>query len=147
MNWELKDYNELTKDELYEILMLRCEVFVAEQKCTEAEIDGKDRMCKHLFLRENGDIIACLRILPRGLSYDEPSIGRFAAKKECRGRGIGRDGMKRAIEYIFNEWNETAIRISGQAYLYDFYCSFGFKEVKGPYLEDKIPHYQFLLTK
>ena len=71
MNWNLKTYDELTKDELYDILKLRCQVFVEEQKCTEADLDDKDKSAIHLFAEDHDKTIACLRILPAGLSYPE----------------------------------------------------------------------------
>ncbi len=147
LHWEIKSFDALTKEELYEILKLRFEVFVVEQKCTDLDLDDRDQESIHMFLRENNHMIACLRMLPEGLSYPEASIGRFAVDREFRKQGIGRKGLETAIRYILEEWKESAIRISGQAYLYDFYRSFGFQETKGPYLEDQIPHYQFLLKR
>lgn len=147
MNWKLKDYSDLSRDELFDILKLRCEVFVAEQKCTDLDIDYKDKLSKHLFIRENEEAVVCLRIIPAGISYEEPSIGRFAVRKQYRKNGIGRQGILKAVKYIFEEWKAPAIRISGQSYLTRFYQSFGFTIVKGPYLEDKIPHYEMLLDK
>lgn len=146
MNWELKTYQELTKDELYDILKLRCNVFVAEQKCTEPDLDDKDQSSLHLFAKNEGRIIACLRILPAGLSYPEPSIGRFAVDPSYRKNGLGREAMTRALQYMKTEWHPAAIRISGQAYLQKFYESLGFETVRGPYLEDQIPHYELLLN-
>ena len=32
MRWEIKHFNELNINELYDILCLRCEVFIVEQK-------------------------------------------------------------------------------------------------------------------
>ncbi len=147
MNWEIKDYSELTKDELYGILKLRFRVFVIEQNCTELDLDDKDQVSKHLFVREGEEIIACLRIIPAGISYEEASIGRFAVSRSHRKNGLGRRGMQTAIDHIFSEMGEPAIRISGQAYLRDFYQSLGFRVTKGPYMEADIPHYQLLLKR
>ena len=145
MEWLTKKYEELTVDELYEILRLRAEIFVVEQDCVYQDLDGKDKKSVHLFLNdENGEIIACLRMIPAGISYEEPSIGRFVVKESERFKGIGRKAMEIAIEYIKNEFHSTAIRISGQAFLRGFYESLGFAVVKEPYLEDDIPHYEML---
>ena len=43
MEFTVKKYNQLTVDELYELLKLRCAVFVVEQNCPYQDIDGKDR--------------------------------------------------------------------------------------------------------
>ena len=146
MNWNLKTYDELTKDELYDILKLRCQVFVEEQKCTEADLDDKDKSAIHLFVEEQGKTIVCLRILPAGLSYPEASIGRFAIAKDYRGQGLGREAMNRSLQYMTQEMKVPAIRISGQAYLQKFYEDLGFETIRGPYLEDQIPHYEMLLS-
>ena len=52
--------------------------------------------------------------------------------------------MKIAIDFIKNEFNENAIRISAQLYLLEFYKSVGFLPVSEPYLEDNIPHIEML---
>lgn len=52
--------------------------------------------------------------------------------------------MKKAINFIVNDLNKSKIRLSGQAYLIDFYQNLGFKRVSEVYLEDGIDHYEFL---
>ncbi len=146
--WTTKSFRELTIDELYEIIKLRSEVFMVEEGCRELDVDGKDKECLHRCVWENGELVAYIRILPPGLAYKEPSMGRFVVRKSYRGKGLGREGLTTAIEYVFRLYpNETYIRISGQAYLRKFYESLGFAVTKGPYYEDKIEHYELLLEK
>lgn len=146
MEWIFKSFEELTNEELYAVLKLRFEVFVIEQNCLDIDPDGKDKVSMHLMLEDDGKIIGCARILPPKVSYDEPSIGRIALDKSYRGKGLGREIVQKCIDFIHNIMKIREIRISGQAYLLDFYKSFGFVVAKGPYLEDKIPHYQMLLS-
>lgn len=146
MEWIFKSFDELTNEELYAVLKLRFEVFVIEQECLDIDPDGKDKVSIHLMLEDDGKIIGCARILPPKVSYDEPSIGRIALDKSYRGTGLGREIVQKCIDFIHNIMKIREIRISGQAYLLDFYKSFGFVVAKGPYLEDKIPHYQMLLS-
>ncbi len=146
MEWIFKSFDELTNEELYAVLKLRFEVFVIEQNCLDIDPDGKDKVSMHLMLEDDGKIIGCARILPPKVSYDEPSIGRIALDKSYRGKGLGREIVQKCIDFIHNIMKIREIRISGQAYLLDFYKSFGFVVAKGPYLEDKIPHYQMLLS-
>ena len=145
MEWIIKSFYELTNDELYDILRLRFEVYVIEQNCLDIDPDGKDKPSMHLIMKDNGRVVGCSRILPPNVSYEEPSIGRIVLDKAYRGNGLGRELVQRSIDYIKNVMKISEIRISGQAYLLDFYKSFGFLVTKGPYLEDKIPHYQMLL--
>ncbi len=147
MRWLVKDYNGLTKDELYDILKLRSEVFLVEQKCLEPDVDGRDVFCEHMYAIEGDAIVSYMRILPPGLVYREPSIGRVLVRRSWRGRGMGRDGLSRAIGYTFTEYGSDAIRISGQAYLLKFYESLGFTATSDIYYEGGIPHYELLLKK
>ena len=52
--------------------------------------------------------------------------------------------MKKAMKFILNDLCKNKIRLSGQAYLTDFYEGLGFKKVSEEYLEDGIEHYEFL---
>ncbi|WP_458404785.1 GNAT family N-acetyltransferase [Methanobrevibacter sp.] len=144
MEWILKKFNQLTPDELYEIIKLRVEIFIVEQNCPYQDLDDKDLVSYHLFLKDNDEIIAVLRIIPEYVSYDEMSIGRVVVKKTHRGRGIAKSMMKKAMEFIVNDLGKNSIRLSGQAYLTDFYQELGFKKVSDEYLEDGIKHFQFL---
>jgi ElaA protein len=146
MNWTIKSFEELTNLELYNILAARCEVFIVGQGAYQ-DPDGVDIVCDHLYAREGDEIAAYCRIVPAGVKYAEASIGRVIAPEKYRGRGLGRALMERAIAYLTEELGETAIRISGQAYLQRFYESLGFKTVSEPYLEDDIPHLEMLYQK
>lgn len=144
MKCKLKEFTELTTEELYEILKLRAEVFVVEQNCPYQDLDDKDQSSYHLFLEDNGQIIAVLRILPENVAYKEMAIGRLIVKKSYRGKGISRKMMARAMEFITEDLGKEKIRLSGQAYLSDFYQSLGFEKVSEMYLEDGIEHFEFL---
>jgi len=144
MKWEIRKFNELSGDEVYEILKLRSEIFVVEQECIYEDCDGKDKNSYHLFAKENGQIILYLRILEKGISYDEISIGRVLIYKEYRGKGLAKLMMTRAIQFIENTLNEKIVRISAQEYLLNFYLSLRFVKVSEVYLEDNIPHVEML---
>lgn len=146
MNWIVKKYDELTIDELYNILKARFSVFVLEQHCFYPEIDDKDQTAYHFFQEQNGMIIAYLRILPRGTSFKELAFGRVMVKKEYRGKGIAKELIASAIDFIQKELNETTIQIQAQVYLREFYNSFGFEPVSAIYLEDDIPHIDMVLN-
>lgn len=69
MEKKLKKYNELTADELYDIMKLRVDVFVVEQNCPYHELDGLDKIAYHLWLEDSDGIAAYLRILPPGAAF------------------------------------------------------------------------------
>ncbi|WP_274653390.1 GNAT family N-acetyltransferase [Paenibacillus humicola] len=145
MGWKLLAFEELTNLELYHILKARTDVFVVEQNCPYFEVDGKDPYCLHLFHELDGEIAAYLRIVPAGVSYPEPSLGRVLVNKEYRGKGMAKELLTQALAFIREEWQVTAVKIQAQAYLREFYGSFGFRPVSEVYMEDNIPHLDMLL--
>ncbi|MGC4017809.1 MAG: GNAT family N-acetyltransferase [Muricomes sp.] len=147
MNWNIKEFDELTINELYEILKVRAEVFITEQNCVYQDLDSKDKKSYHLFLEDNEKIIAYLRILPRGVSYPEAAIGRVLTQAAHRKKGISREMLKRAIDFIVDTLKEDKIRISAQRYLLEFYKSLGFQPTSDVYLEDGIEHIEMLYQK
>ena len=147
MSWNIKKFEELTNSELYNLLKERTLVFVVEQNCPYLEVDGKDPFSYHLFKEEEGEIVAYLRVVPAGVSYQEASIVRVFVKKEYRGQGIAGELLSRGLNYIQNELKETNVKIQAQDYLRKFYSSFGFQAVSDTYLEDNIPHVDMLLKK
>jgi len=52
MEWVLKKFDQLSLDELYDIIKLRVEVFVVEQDCVYQDLDDKDQVSYHLFLKD-----------------------------------------------------------------------------------------------
>jgi ElaA protein len=140
INWKIKKFKELTVDELYAILQLRSEVFVVEQNCVYHDPDGKDQQAWHLMGIEDLTLIAYTRILPPGISYDDPSIGRVVTLSLKRRSGLGRELMKLSIIECEKLFGKTPITLSAQSYLIHFYESLGFSTIGDQYLEDGIPH-------
>lgn len=127
------------------MIRLRLDVFVVEQDCVYADLDGKDLDAVHLWAErsdaERGEAAeAVVRLLPPGISYDVPSIGRVACKDTQRGTGLGQELMERSVRACQRLWPQYAVQISAQQYLIGFYESIGFQIVGEGYLEDNIPH-------
>jgi len=138
--FKVKKFDELTAGELYKILALRAEIFVVEQECVYNDVDGKDLKSIHMWLQENSKIVAYIRIVDKGVSYDEASIGRVVVDKDERGRGLAKKIVKEGIQYITEKLGEKKITIGAQEYLKSFYESLGFLEISDVYDEDGIPH-------
>ncbi|MCR8969810.1 GNAT family N-acetyltransferase [Facklamia sp. 7083-14-GEN3] len=147
MTWEIKKFDGLTTHQLYQILQLRCQVFVVEQECAYLDIDHSDINAEHLFFEEKGEIIAYCRLLDPGVSFEEASVGRVLVKEDQRNRGLARQMMNEAIDYLFTQKGYESIKLSGQTYLIDFYKGLGFQPVSSAYLEDNIEHIDLLLKK
>lgn len=143
MQWYVKTFQELTTNELYDLLKLRIDVFVVEQTCYYPDLDDLDRHQDtfHLLGYKDNKIIAYLRILPKGTSYQEYiSIGRVAIAEIARGTGLGHELIKAGISYCENELNTSTIKISAQEHLAKLYQQHHFEQVSEMYLEDGIPH-------
>lgn len=140
LTFVIKSFDELIIHELYGILQLRSEVFVVEQDCVYQDIDGKDQKALHILGIKNDKIIAYTRIFKPGDYFEFASIGRVVVAKNQRQHKYGYDIMNVSIKAIEQQFKETTIKISAQAYLKDFYSNLGFKQVSEPYLEDNIPH-------
>ncbi len=144
MDFNIKAFKELSQEELYKIIQARINVFVVEQDCPYEECDDKDQNSFHLYFKADGIITAYLRIIPAGISYAEPSIGRVLVNEAYRRQGLATKIMGKAISFIKKNFNRQEIRISAQEYVLDFYKNLGFEVVSDKYLEDGIPHYEMI---
>jgi ElaA protein len=141
MNSIIKKFSELSTEEIYNILKLRSEVFVVEQNCVYQDIDEKDQKAIHLFIEKNSEIIAYTRIFKKGDYYEEnPSIGRVVVSKKERGKNLGKEIMKKSINFVKENMDEKKIELSAQKYLDKFYKELQFYSEGEDYLEDGIPH-------
>ena len=86
-------FRDLDVSTLYAILKLRSDVFVVEQKCVYADLDGRDAEpgTRHVWLARGEEILAYLRILDDG---DTERIGRVVTAPAARGTPA-RDGEAR----------------------------------------------------
>jgi ElaA protein len=141
MPFVFKTFQELTLDELYNILQLRSEIFVVEQDCVYNDLDGFDKEAVHLFHKKEEKIVAYARLLKAGTRFPDFSIGRVVVKESERGNGLGIELMEAAKKYIINGLGATKIKISAQSYLQRFYENLGFEVITEMYLEDGIPHF------
>ena len=141
MDFEIKSFNDLTVDEMYEIAKSRFEVFVCEQEITsEQDFDDKDKKCHHVMLKEEGRVVAYSRIVPKGMGYDNISIGRVLVLQSHRRKGVAKKMMEASLEFIKNNLNESTVFLSAQLYVKDLYESLGFKVISDVYDEVNIPH-------
>lgn len=140
LQWKIKRFEALSVSELYKLLQLRSEVFVAEQNCVYQDIDGKDEKALHLIGEENGEIVAYARLFKPKDYFEEASIGRVVVRETSRSKKLGHILMREAIQVIEIHFDVTEITISAQLYLKHFYESHGFVQISDTYLEDDIPH-------
>ena len=133
-----KTFQELTTDELYELLRIRSEVFVVEQNCVYQDMDGDDQASVHLWLTVAGKIVALARICPAGTHMKEISIGRVITIE--RNKGYGKQIMLHAIDAAIEHFGATHIDIEAQEYARGFYESVGFIQSSDSFMLVGITH-------
>jgi len=139
----IKKFDELTLNELYNILKLRSEVFVVEQNCIYQDLDDIDKTSYHFFIKDkNEEIKTYLRVFEK--DGETAQIGRVLTKKTERKKGLGFKLMEKGIEFIKNEMKKKKIYLEGQVYCHEFYLKLGFKIISDEFLEDGIPHYKMM---
>ena len=129
--WYLKNYDELTKEEVVAIYKARIKTFIVGQDLNYQEIDDMDKKSWHLFeMNDDREVISYLRIIPE---KDKVRLGRVLIDNRYRGQGKGRALLERAKE-VCKEWFvDTVVVVHAQTHLQKLYESLGFEVVSEPY--------------
>ncbi|WP_115045469.1 GNAT family N-acetyltransferase [Xanthomonas arboricola] len=147
LHWQCLRFDQLSTTQLYALLRLRSDVFVVEQQCAYPELDGRDSLPGVLHLlgsTDDGALAAYLRVLPPGVSYPEPSLGRVVIAAAQRGHGFAHTLLQEGLRLVHQHWPDSAVQLGAQAQLQAFYAAHGFTPSSAPYLEDGIPHIDML---
>lgn len=143
LDWQVKHFDQLTTNELFDFLKLRIDVFVVEQECYYPDLDELDRepSTLHIFNYQQGKITSYCRVLAPDLVYkNESAIGRVIVATEFRGQNLGYELMQQGLMQTDTLWPQSPCHISAQEHLAKFYNSLGFEQISDMYLEDDIPH-------
>jgi len=127
---------DLTTAALHGLLRLRVDVFVVEQRCAYAELDGRDldSGTVHFLIGPQEAPLAYLRLLtePAGVRR----IGRVCTAAAARGRGLSR----RLLVDALSEVGDAPCVLDAQAHLTGLYGGFGFVPSGPGYDWDGVPH-------
>lgn len=139
----MKLWNDLTLDDLYSFLKLRCDVFMWEQKADDEEMDGRDQEpgTIHVWIEDERGCAAYLRMLWNARPEHRDAhrvIGRVAVRADRRGDGLARDLMVRALDVIDAEG--SASMLHAQSYVVGLYERFGYEPFGDEYDEAGIAH-------
>lgn len=108
------EIDDLAPRALYAMLKLRMDVFIVEQNCAFAEIDGKDIGAFHLRILDGEELAACLRVLPP--EKDTPvKIGRVVVAPNYRGYKLGQRLMQEAVDFAQARFPATPLSWAGKA--------------------------------
>lgn len=137
-------FDQISTTQLYDTLQLRNAIFIVEQACAYADIDGRDMHpdAHHLlYYGADSTLLAYARLLPVGLAYAQPSIGRVIVAPAQRGQGLAHRLLADAVACCQQIWpDQPAISLGAQHHLQHFYAQHGFMPVGETYLEDGIAH-------
>lgn len=88
IHWQDLHHSELSVSALYEVLKLRCEVFVVEQACAYLDVDGDDLVGenRHLLGWRDNQLVAYARILKNEDDFAPVVIGRVIVSPQVRGK-------------------------------------------------------------
>ena len=131
------------KSEIYNFLPeeahdIRIKVFVEEQGF-ENEFDGTDAEAVHILMKtDDGNSVATCRIFWDN-KMNSYILGRLAVLKEFRGRGIGSEVVKAALDYA-ESVNGISLMLHSQCRAAMFYEKLGFVSFGDIELDEGCPH-------
>lgn len=145
LQWQWREFEQLTNQQLYDLLKVRQDVFVIEQECFYPDMDGLDQDCLHLLGYDGEQLVGYLRLIPAEIHQSgNVALGRIITLIEKRSAGIGSVMVKLAMEYCRENYPAKHIQLSAQYHLVAFYEKFGFSCISEPYDEDGIMHIDML---
>ncbi len=132
-------FAELDGRTLHDLVRLRIDVFVVEQQCPYAELDGRDPDPDtwHVWAEDSG-VVGYLRLLT------EPDrtqrIGRVCVAAAHRGTGLAGRLLARAVELASAAAPGAPVVLDAQSHLAPWYERRGFAVAGSEFVEDGIPH-------
>ena len=125
---------------LYDLIRLRVDVFVVEQRCPYAELDGRDVEpgTRHLWVSDGERAVAYLRVLvePDGTLR----IGRVCVAEPHRGAGLAHRLVTEALRQIAATDPRADVVLDAQSHLVGWYERLTFCADGEEFVEDGIPH-------
>ncbi|MEO7587399.1 MAG: GNAT family N-acetyltransferase [Arachnia sp.] len=130
----------MSRDEVFEMMLLRTEVFFVEQRIDEQDFDAADRdeRTLHLWIADDDGIAAYLRVV----ALEAPefgadrTFGRVVVRIDRRGNGLAR----RLVREVVERCGHAPLTIHAQTYVVGLYEDFGFTVVGEPFVEAGLPH-------
>ena len=125
-----KTFKELTVNELYDILQLRNQCFIVEQKVAYQDLDNFDKEGHHILLYDKWDnLVAYVRAINPGVRFKEPSCGRICVAESYRKSNhydtVYDELMKLGDKLGYRVWRAVA-----QKQMYPIWKRKGWKKIK-----------------
>lgn len=136
----------MSKDDVFDMVVLRTDVFYVEQRIDEQDFDDADRdeRTLHLWIPDGNGIAAYLRVVELAVPEEGASrtFGRVAVRSNRRGEGLAR----RLIREVLQRFGDERLIIHAQSYVVRLYEEFGFSVVGEPFDEAGLPHRTMVRT-
>ena len=142
MEFFVKRFDELTPDELYEIIKTRFDIFVLEQNIMCRDLDDVDKTALHVYCRDaDGRVTGYLRVFWNDETAKIAQIGRVVTL--THGIGIGGALLAKGID-VARRMGATSILLHSQEYAIGYYAKQGFEVTSDIFFEDTIPHVEMV---
>lgn len=141
MDISIRGFDDLSKEDLYDILKARASVFVVEQNCPFCDPDGLDFDAYHLCARSDGVLIGYLRFHRSGDGF---ALGRVLSLR--RREGVATMMLAHALSFIRGEFGPCVVDIEAQLYAESLYTRLGFERTGEACPLDGIPHVRMMKT-
>lgn len=141
--WKIKKFEELSSREIYEILKLRIDTFVVEQKRIYHELDKNDLTAFHIFYQNEQDF--SVQAYSRIFKTDNyVTFGRVVTSQRFRGHGLGKKLLEQILIFCQQKWPNEEIIIHAQIQVVDFYKNHGFIQIGKPFEFNLTPHVEMM---
>ena len=145
MQLKIKTFEQLTKEELYEILRLRMEVFVVEQGGRYQDLDQIDYESTHIFIQDDqNEMVGCVRIFNKQDEIGTVQVGRLATR--LRNQKIGMTLMKKVETEARQRYDAKELYLTGRHSALGFYIKCGYEVVSKELGTLESPYYEFRKT-
>ncbi len=135
-----KRWSEMSRDDVFEMVLLRTQVFFVEQRIDEQDFDDADRDDRtlHLWIRDDDGAAAYLRVtqLDEADEGAHRTFGRVAVRADRRHSGLAR----KLIREVLVRFGHEPLTIHSQEYVVGLYEEFGFHAVGERFVEAGLPH-------
>lgn len=139
LTFKVREFDELSTRELYEIARARTEVFLMEQRIVCRDLDGEDLHALHCFLEDKtGTVMAYMRAMRSKEDADTVQIGRVLSL--THGIGLGRRLMQLSLPEILSRLPCERLLLHAQTHAVGFYEKWGFAVTSDEFLEEGVPH-------
>lgn len=136
----LKSWKEAEVD----AFLVRQEVFILEQGVpAELELDDFDSSAAHALAYQDAQCIGTGRLV--NLSAKQAQIGRMAVLSKFRGKGVGKQILRKLVDLAASQGAQRII-LHSQVSAIPFYEKLGFQAQGDAYDEAGIPHRNMMLT-